>query len=244
MMPTISTLIASAWQRYREPPVLNDVIFWLIILPGLGISIAERLGGQNSQSYWPDYFPPESAWWIFFIATVLCNILLMWGTACVLVAGRDHAEAKKLTFVQLRRMALPFIWPILLTEILRFCLIFLWSVLLIVPGILYMLRTMLVEPVIVSEGLAYRPALRRALELVKGRTGEIAWALIGSSILIFFPISIVLGFVEGFIGLGDPRLLAVSDALQALVVGVTTALYVLVLMAVYESAKHQKKTAP
>lgn len=233
-MPTIRSLLASAWMEYRRHPVLNEAVLWLIALPTFGIAMAERLGGFSGDPYWTDYVAPAGARLPLIALILALNIVIVWGMAATLVVARGD---KHKTFDAIRAQAAPLILPILLTEILRLCLTFLWTLALIVPGILYSIRTMLIEPIVAAEGIAYRPALKRSIALVKGRTGQVAWLLIGSSLALFVPIGVMLGMVEAMFSLADPRLLAISDALQSAIGGVASALYVFVLMEAYRFLK-------
>ncbi len=233
-MPTISTLLASAWAEYRRLPVYNDIVLWLIALPSFGISIIERLGGVGDP-YWPDYIAPDGVRWPLFGILLLLNIVIIWGAATTLVAA-EH-PGKTHTFGALHKQAAPFIVPILLTEVLRVCLTLLWALVLIVPGFIYSLRTMLAQPIIVAEKLAYRPALQRSIQLVKGRSWEVARVIIGTSLLLFLPIGFVTGLIEAVFTAADPRLLALSDALQAAVSGIASAVYIIVLVATYRHLK-------
>lgn len=234
-MLTISALLRSAWIEYRRQPVLNEAVLWLIVLPLFGTSIIGRLSGISGDPYWQGYEAPEEARWPMFGLIILLNVFIIWGTAVVLVSTRDRS--KSYTFSDARAAAAPLIGPLFLTIVLRLCLTALWTLVLIVPGVLYSLRTVLAEPIVALEGVSYRPALERSIALIKGRTTHVAWLLVGASLALFFPIGLLLGIIEAIVQAIDPRLLALSDGLQAAMSGVASAVFMLVLVAVYQHLK-------
>lgn len=230
-MPSIISLIAAAWQRYRALPALNDDVLWLIAVPSFSIATIERLARPDHLPYWPGYTPPDWAWLPAFILIIGLNVLIVWGSASVLVAARDGAARSSL---HVRRLATPFVWPLLVTDVLRTCITILLLIPLVVPGLLYALRTLVAQPVIVAEGLAYRPALRRSVALVKGRTWKVAGTIFGTTLLLFLPLVVLSGILQAAIAAIDPRLLAISDALRASTSAVAAVVSLFVLTAVYD----------
>jgi Na+/proline symporter len=105
--------------------------------------------------------------------------------------------------------------------------------LLVVPGIIYLFRTAFAQIIIVCEGLQYRSALRRSQDLVRGRTGTVAWTIILLSLTVFVPVGFAVGFIEAAIVTLDPRLLMISDALQAAVTGIAGAVVLLAMIEFY-----------
>jgi hypothetical protein len=234
-VPPLLPLLAESWNHFRKTPAVNGALLWLLIVPSFAGAVAERLAGAAAP-YWPGYVAPGWAVWPLLAASLLLNVLIVWGTAAALLAARG----KPLTGKTLVRAAVPLIIPLLFTELLRACLTFFWLLLLIVPGILYSLRTSLAQPVVVAEGLAFRPALKRSVALVKGRTAEVAWLLIGGALLLFLPVGFVAGVLQGTVGTVDPRLLAGVDAFQAAAEGIAAVVYVFLLTAVYDHLAHHK----
>ncbi len=232
-MPTLLELLAEAWSRFRQTPTANTAVLWLLIAPSFAGTAVERLIGTGDP-YWPGYTAPEWGIWPLIGTTVVLNLLIVWGTAAVLLAARGGARSDK----ALLAAAVPLIVPLLCTEILRACLTFLWLLALIVPGILYSLRTSLAQPIVAAEGLAFRPALKRSIALVKGRTAEVAWLLIGGALLLFLPIGFVAGMFQGILLALDPRLLAGIDVLQAAGEGIAAAVYAFFLTDIYQRLAH------
>ncbi len=229
-------LLTEAWDRFRRTPTVNAAVLWLLIVPTFAGAVTERLV-DAATPYWPGYVAPDWAVWGLAASAITVNVLITWGVAAVLLAAHGKPRSEKALFAA----AAPLIIPLLLTELLRACLTLLWLLALIVPGILYSLRTSLFQPAMVAEGLAFRPALQRSIALVKGRTGEVAWLLIGSALLIFLPIGFMAGVLQAFVGAIDPRLLAAVDAAQAAGEGIAATVYLFALTVLYERLAHGKK---
>lgn len=149
-MPSFFTPIASAWHSYRKQHLLWWVTLFLLF-PSLTI-------GDLIQTFFlqRELLPLAI---LILLATIGLHV---WGQACVLTIGKNRRS-----FRALLRTARPLIVPLLLTSLLRQCLTLLWGILLILPGILYGIRTTLFDVVIAIEGQQYRPALRRSAFIVR-----------------------------------------------------------------------------
>lgn len=237
-MPSLLPLLAESWGRFRKTPTVNAAVLWLLIVPSFAGAVAERLAGA-ALPYWPGYIAPADAVWLLLAAGIVLNLLIIWGTAAVLLAARGKPHSGK----ALMLAATPLILPLLCTELLRVCFTFFWMLLLIVPGILYSLRTSLAQPIIVAEGIAFRPALKRSIALVKGRTAEVAWLLIGGALLFFLPIGFIAGVLQALVAAVDPRLLAAVDALQAAAEAIAAAVYVFFITGLYDHLAHHHAPA-
>jgi len=86
--------------------------------------------------------------------------------------------------------------PLFFTSILRSCFTLFWAILLVVPGIIYSIRTTFYAVVVVAEDISYRAALHRSTTMVKGRTGQIFWILLGMNVLLFLPAIMVTAALE------------------------------------------------
>lgn len=64
---------------------------------------------------------------------------------------------------------------------------------LLIPAVIYQLRTFFYEIVLVAENLRYRDALRRSRMIVRGRSWQVFWILFALSLIIFIPAGL-LGF--------------------------------------------------
>ncbi len=234
-MPTITDLLRSAWTFYRKHSALNDIVLWTIIVPTFAIATLSRLGSLDSDPYWAGYSAPDTVRALCTVLVVVLNVVIAWGTIAVILVGRqivkpaDHGGSWR----QILRRGSPLLVPVILTDVLRGCFIFLWLLLLVVPGIIYLFRTAFAQIIIVCEGLQYRSALRRSQDLVRGRTGTVAWTIVLLSLVVFVPVGFVVGFIEAAIAALDPRLLMISDALQSAVTGIAGAIVLLAMIELY-----------
>lgn len=156
--------LSSAWHSYRKQRLLWWVTL-LLLFPSLTI-------GDLIQNF----FLQRALLPLTLVILFVTIGLHVWGQACVLIIGKDRRS-----FRTLLRTARPLIVPLLLTSLLRQCLTLLWGILLILPGILYSIRTTLFDAVIAIEDQQYRPALRRSAFIVRNNM----WRTLGTTIAIY-----------------------------------------------------------
>lgn len=209
------TLIGTAWSFYKKQPVLNEIAFWMFFLPiafmdvfsgMIGIAEAQNVDEISLASY--------TAMEIAIVIPLLVAMLffLFWGQACVLTVAKrlvnSPAGRNRTSFKAVRKEAYKFIGPLALLEILRGIMTLLWAILLIVPGVIYSVRTIFYDIMLIEEGkVAYgRPVLNKSKDFVKGRTWSVFLSLILLSVCIFIPIGIIDSIIVGTVTTIDSRL--------------------------------------
>ncbi|OGJ57171.1 hypothetical protein A3H22_03555 [Candidatus Peribacteria bacterium RIFCSPLOWO2_12_FULL_55_15] len=171
----------SAWRSYRKQRLLWWVTL-LLLFPSLTIGdIVQTFLFQH------EFFPIAL---IILLATIGLHT---WGQACVLSIGNGRRSLHILL-----RDARSLIIPLLLTGILRQCLILLWGILIIFPGIIYSIRTILFDVVIATEGRQYRPALQRSAFIVRTHVFKTLTIIIVIYLLFFLP-AFLLGILQHFL---------------------------------------------
>lgn len=168
-MPSVFALIGGAWRFSSKQPAVFPIAFWLVFFP-LAIAFSNVL---------------PSLW------NLALALMILWGEMALLVIGKRLLQTKsgrsrtsfRTTVLQARR----YIIPSVLTGLLRAGLSFLWALLLIVPGILYAIRTIFFPIVIVAEGIEYQVALTRSQHIVRGRTLKVLITFLVLSFALFAP---------------------------------------------------------
>ena len=119
-------------------------------------------------------------------------IVTVWGEVCVLLIGRRMLQAKagraRTSFKAVRLQSHGFIIPLILTGIIRVGMTILWALLLVIPGIIYAVRTVFYPITVVCEGYSYRDALERSAEVVRGQFWQVLLMLIMLGVIIFIPV--------------------------------------------------------
>jgi hypothetical protein len=187
-MPSPFALIGLAWGFWQKQPALHTVtavLLWLPLL--LQAALVRALDPwMETQSA-----ATTNAILISFLSLLLVSVVLTWGNACVLIVSKrllgSAAGRSRTSFKAVRRQGRGFILPLILTEILRTCMTILWALLLIIPGIIYTVRTAFASVIVVAEGIAYRPALKRSIETVRGRTWAVFWRLLALGLILGVP---------------------------------------------------------
>lgn len=237
-MPNLFTLIGDAWRFYQKQPVLNSVILWLLFIPGALINVLITVLA---------WMPEERLDLALLIIGLICmlSIVLVWGTACVLLVARRTVKTSvgrtRTSFDSLRHEASTLILPLLLTGILQACYVILWAILLVVPGIIYQIRTSFYHVVIVTEGKSYRAALKRSRNVVKGQTWPMLGYLIGLSLCLYLPVSILSMSGWAYAVVVDARLTILFDVIDAGLNGIATTLFLIALVSLYGTFQKRAK---
>jgi len=194
--------------------MLLPVFLWMIVLPYALMNLLKTFS---------DPFPlfPETTevGVLILLAYVLLSIIMLWGTICAILIGKRLIQAKagrsRSSFGGLRRQGAHYVLPLLFTGILRGCITILWGVLFIIPGVIYAIRTVFYTCTVIFEDKSFRPALRRSVLIVRGRTWGVFWILIALSIVLYVPLNLLLWFLSGIAvdaGLVPTVVLDLSDA--------------------------------
>ena len=229
-----SSPISSAWAFVHSQPALKSVGFWLIFLPLLAINVLVRYADILRQES-----DEASNVLALIVLALFAGVLLVWGTASVLLIGkrllRSGAGRSRTSFRAVTRQASGFVIPLLLTGILRGCVTTLWAILLIIPGIIYNLSTIFYPVVVVCEGLSYRPALQRSKYMLKGQWWEGVLQILWVAVILFGPVHLVLGLAELMVH-GLPQML-ILDFIGSAADAFLVVLFTLAMIVVYGELK-------
>ena len=240
-------IIGTAWGFYRKHPVLNAITFWLLFAPVAAmhslIGFVETAVAEGASEL-PHLMAETELQGVFMIPVVAVLIyLLFWGQACILIVAKrmvaSPAGRNRTSFKAVRLQAKKYIWSLLLTELLRGLLIFLWSLLLIVPGIIYAIRTMFYDIMLIEGGkVVYgRTMLQRSQDFVKGNTGSVLLRVIGIFACVMLPPLIFTSFLrEGMTAL-DPRLITLAYVLSDFIEAYAGMFFVLCIVSLYADLK-------
>lgn len=240
------TIIASAWNFYKKQPVLNEIAFWMFFLPiafiDALVGIAETVSAQGETGI--DLETMTAMEIVIMIPIVLVLLFfLFWGQACVLTVCKrmvaSPAGRNRTSFKAVRSQAKKFIGALFLTEILRGALTLLWSLLLIVPGIIYSIRTGFYGIMMVEEGKVIygRETLKKSSALVKGHTWDIFWRMLVVGLIIFIPTALFSGGIILGLTAFDERLVTLGIVLTDFIESFVSVFYMICMVAIYADLK-------
>jgi len=200
-MKTPFEIIGAAWSFYKKQPVLNQITFWLLFVPiGLIDAISGLIDTVAAQGFTLDGKDIQSMTSMEFAITIPIIIclayFLTWGHICVLMVAKkllnSSAGRTRTSFKAVRDQSKKFIIPIILVTILRAITTLLWSLLLIVPGVIYSIRTFFFDIIMIEKGtvLYGRETLEMSTKLVKGHGWTIFTTLLAISVCVFVPAAI------------------------------------------------------
>lgn len=200
-MTSTFSILRTAWNFARTHSVLKPIAVWMLFAPLLGMSLLSELAALLEKEGWRG--ERQQIGLLILLGALVTGIVLVWGSACVLVVGgrmlRNTAGRTRTSFRAVTRQARAFVIPLILTGLLRTCFVLLWGILLIVPGIVYSLSTVFYSIVVVCEGKAYRGALRQSKAVLRGQwwRGILAYLLL--CIVVFVPLWAVSMLLEIFL---------------------------------------------
>lgn len=216
---------------------------WFFLVPGAAMNMLSTVMEWNKEAGFMGFTETQQSMFTLMVVAmiVLFAVIMLWGGACVLLVGKKlvHSPAgrNRTSLVAVAREGRSFIVPLLLTQLLRFCFTLLWSLLLIIPGIIYAIRTTFYTIIIVAEDTAYRAALRQSIALVRGHTWSVLWRLAVILIVIYGPPNLLslLGYwlVEG---MHDSAMLTM-DVVDAVLNAPATIIALLAVVALYDELK-------
>jgi uncharacterized membrane protein len=235
-VPGVFALIGNSWNFLKKQPVLLSVGLWLLAIPMFVEGALTRFIKLHPLSD-PANAGPVS---VSYIGIFLGIIVVIWGTLCVIVVGQRliaKAGRSRTSFSAVRAEARGLLIPYFLTSILRGIFTFLWSLLLIIPGIVYSVRTSLFPVIVVVEGISYRAALKRSKTLIAGSAWKVFWRMVGIGIILF----VVPGIIGGMQGNAlDTPSIVVLGIIANLLNALASTLFLLCLVQMYGALRPSK----
>lgn len=236
------SIIGTAWDFARKQPALKGVGVWFFLIPGTGMNVLSTVMDWNEETGFMGFTETQQDMFtlMVIIAILLLAVMMLWGGACVLLVGKKlvHSRAgrNRTSLVAVAREGRSFIIPLLLTEILRLCFTLLWGILFIIPGILYSLRTVFYDIVVVTEEISYRSALKRSKEIVRGHLWSMLWRLAVIVIVIYGPPNLLALLGYWAAGAYDAGMLTM-DVIDAVLNAPATIIAILSTVVLYDELK-------
>jgi len=228
------SLIGSSWDFLKRQPALVSVGAWMLFLPMLAIDTLNALAGGGRIA---EDIRAEATIGIVLLILLL-SVITIWGQCCVMVVGRRMLQTKagrsRTSFAAVSSQAKAFVIPFILTHILRGCITLLWSLLLVVPGIVYAIRTVFSPVIIIGENTAYRAALQRSKDAVKGNFWQIVWTLFLLVAFLFVIPSLLISVAALSLPQDEPASYAAAFVASDIWIAIATILVNLSLIQMYE----------
>ena len=235
---TVLSLITIAWSFLRDHPVFVPIIFWLGVVPGSSLDFLWSLfpASNPTQQHVQD-----------LCLAVVRLLFAYWSLVAILLVGKrllkQKAGRKRSSLLAVIHESAPLIIPLICTSLLRACIAIYWTLLLVIPGLIYLLKTTFYAIAMVIDDVQYRAALKRSSDLVTGRFWQVVWTLLLLVIILIAPAELAFYGLEIWL---TP--LGRVPELIALIVGHTleqTAVVMLILsmVAYYGQLTHAKAHA-
>lgn len=233
MMPPVFSLLADSWTFARKQPAIVPTAFWFLFLPTLLLSQLSRL--QETLPYFASQTTESIV--VLLLLFLALGLVTAWGSACVLLIGRRLLQAKagrtRTSFKAVWTQTQSYYLPYLLTGILRSLFAFLWLLLLVVPGIVYLVRTAFFPVVIFAEDTAYREALRRSKNMVRGRFWHVLLSLLLLTFTTLVPAEILASMTDAMAENAPYPITLAADIISSFLSSLSITLYLLTLTGLY-----------
>lgn len=109
--------------------------------------------------------------------------------------------------------------------------------LLIVPGVIYKIRTSLYAVIIICEGKEYREALAESKKLVKGHTWKVLWYFTAAILVLFIPPMALSALLINAVKTMDSRIMPAAVVLSSTLFSIATLLFQLTTVHIYKALK-------
>ncbi len=217
----------------RRQSALLHVGFWFLFLPLLLNAQFARL--VDDLPYFTDRSPEAIV--TLTLVYILFFLVLSWGMVCVLIVSRRLLQAKagrtRRSFKAVRSQARSYFLPYLLTSVLRTVFTLLWMLLLVVPGIVYFIRTAFFPVIIVHDNMSYREALTKSSDLVRGQFFPVFFSLLLLGLFLFVPVDLV-ALLTDTMSQGAPLPITIAaDIIASFLGSLATILYLIALTGLY-----------
>lgn len=243
-LPSATALLGQAWTIYKQRigTLLGIVIIPMLIL---GSFIAIVISGSVAMLYSSTSVFETTNYGLFIRFFILLFGLFaivvshLWGQTALLYAIKDSSEGIgiKESYRRGYRKIVPYWWISLLAAFITLG----GFLLLIVPGIIFMVWFSLATFVLVSENLKGMDVLLRSKEYVKGHWGGVFWRLIfiwALYLIIYFIPVLILELID--VPFGEQ----ISQFVVGLLLGPLTTIYLFLVYSNLKSIKGEIAFAP
>ena len=111
---------------------------------------------------------------------------------------------------------------------------------LLLPAVIYQIRTVFFCVIITSENVRYRDALRRSRDIVRGKTWRVPFVILALALLLYVPsgvLTVVVGLLQQT---AAPDIVLISAIADDIVYAIATLLFLLTLTAFYGKLSKEK----
>ncbi len=183
-MPGIFALLGMAWRLWRAHAALLSGLFAWFLIP---------FAGNVLFAFVPNETMKGTGQLLLVIAMTVLSIWIV----CIAILA-IHALLKgnqKLSLEQIRAQVRPLLWPFVIVAILQSAVTLGGLLLLIIPGILFMVWYAFAEFAVLLDQKRGLEALSYSRSLVRGRFWPVLWRLVGGPVLVGIAYAIVMGIL-------------------------------------------------
>ena len=226
-LPSIGRLISDSFNLYKSSWKL---FVWLVLLPILatiavvaliGVIIATILavsGGQVTPARIPLLIPPG------LVAIVALAIINAMGKIALVKAIDLKGQTKARDMI---KFAWPLVGKYIILQLMVGIVVLVGFVLLVVPGVLFMIWYLFSSIILVVEGLKGREAMKQSKAYIKGKF----WGVLGRLVFMIAAIGLLSGIVSA---IDNQAVIIVFQLVSTLIIAPIATMY---LYHLYQGAK-------
>lgn len=197
-MESIGSLLGKSWEAYRKNFAKFMALIVLYSLPWLAIALITTLFKASN------YLLENNLTWltlinIFLALLMLAGLLLgvvIYFSAQAAIFVLIQKEKTKLSISKLFYEGKKYAWDYFVLGILSLILIALWTLLLIIPGFIFMIYYSVAFWVMFVENKKGYAALKRSKQLIKGNWWRVFWRIFSVTFFLWFIFILPVYFME------------------------------------------------
>jgi hypothetical protein len=183
-MPGIFALLGTAWRLWRAHAALLSGLFAWLLIPFAGALLFKFVPNETAKN---------TGLFVLWLVTIVLSIWIV----CIGILA-VHAILKgnqKLSLEQIRAQVRPLLWPFVIVGVLQVAVIIGGLLLLIIPGILFMVWYAFAQFAVLLDGKRGLEALSHSRSLVRGRFWPVLWRLVAGPVLVGILYAVVIGIL-------------------------------------------------
>ena len=184
---SVTHLLRTACTFLREHPVFIPIIFWLGVVPRSSLELAYPLLPTVRAGV---FSVTDLSLAIVELVFAYCSL------AAILLVGKrllkNKAGRKRSSLLSVLRESIPYFMPLVLTSLLRACITVYWTLFLVIPGLVYLVKTTFYALAMFVDDLQYRAALTHSKTLVTGRFWHVVGTLAALVLILIVPAELLI----------------------------------------------------
>ncbi len=233
-LPGVSELLRNSWHQFklRWPTYFGILIAPLVISAIFGVLTAvEKSSGPAVINSTPSINPA-----LLIILVIAMIVAYLWSSVALVVAIKEDGIGVGDAYSKAKSLILPYLW----VNILLAVIVGVGFILLVIPGILFMLWYAFATYIVIDQdNIRGMDALRKSKEYMQGNIGAVFWRGLAGGLIIFIPVIILTAIIGALVSS-----VQVSSVISNIISYAVTPLLTIFGFLLYRAVKAKKEAEP